>query len=66
MTQELTKEWIDLFLYVADACDGSFTEEDKRGIREAYRKLVRTPSGAAVYEQAIKETSAAWEKAGLL
>ena len=47
----LQKEWIDLFLVVADMCDGGECKD--RHVIRAYNKLLKTSDGDKIYGDAV-------------
>ena len=53
------KEWVELFLAVADLCDGSWDEDiDRELVTDAYNKLLGTKLGHRIYSEAIDARNA--------
>ena len=55
MKPNIPREWIELFLLIADVFDGDgrFTAPYKKLLCKAFNDIVRSPTGAKVYKDAV-------------
>ena len=51
--KRMPPECLDLFLAVADLCDGGWEDADRRIVTKAYNRLLKTPMGAQAYAEAV-------------
>ena len=56
---EVPQEWVELYLTVADICDGAeFDGEYQDLLNSAYQKIFQTPLGQRLYTEAVEDGSA--------
>lgn len=54
-TPEIPKEWQELFLSVADLCDGGWNVDlDKKFVTESYKAILKTHVGLKIYTEAME------------
>jgi hypothetical protein len=53
-----SRQWIELFLAVADLVDGGWAEDFDQNVVDAYRVIFNSPEGRKIYAEACDEVSA--------